>query len=333
MTDMSVWTGRIDDASDGDSRRWHQAVKPWRSGEAPGVALLGFACDAGIARNQGRTGAAAGPFALRRALANFGWHGATSALYDAGDIGCDGDRLEAAQSALAQRVAELLARGNFPLLLGGGHEIAWGSYQGLASHARKSAARIGVINFDAHFDLRPLLPGDRGSSGTPFRQIASHMAVSGQAFRYLVLGIARPANTPALFNVAHELGARWIEDVACQTAALAVHAAMIREFVASVDLVQVSVCLDVLPAAVAPGVSAPAGLGIQPEYLLAALRSVMMATGHGTPGSKLALAEIAELSPVLDPQGVTARLGARIAFELAQTAWRSGQGDTLYMQP
>jgi formiminoglutamase len=324
MTDMSVWTGRTDDAADGDARRWHQVIKPWRPGEPPAVALLGFACDAGIARNHGRAGAAAGPFALRRALANVAWHGGAGELYDAGDVSCEGDRLEAAQSALAQRVAELLGRGNFPLLLGGGHEIAWGSYQGLAAHARKSAARIGVINFDAHFDLRPQLPGDRGSSGTPFRQIASHMAANGQPVCYLCIGIARPANTPALFSVAQQLGVRWIEDVDCQLAALASHADLIREFVASVDLVSVSVCLDVLPAGLAPGVSAPAALGVPPAYLLAALRAVTAATGHGTPGSKLALAEIAELSPGLDPLGVTARLGARVAFELAHT---------LYMRP
>lgn len=325
MSESSVWTGREDEGADGDARRWHQVIRPWQPGSGPGVAIAGFACDAGVARNQGRSGAAAGPIAIRRVLANLAWHGGNQLrLFEAGDIPCDGDQLEVAQRALGARVQALLADGQLPLLLGGGHEIAWGSYQGLAAHCAATAERIGVINFDAHFDLRPWLPGDRGSSGTPFRQIAGHMTAHGHPVRYLCLGIARPANTQALFKTAAEFGVRWIEDLDCQSANLKAHLQIIEEFIASVDRVHLSVCMDAFPAGLAPGVSAPAGLGIPPAYVLAAIRAIGRFAGPGATNNKLGLAEIAELCPVHDSAGATARLAARIAFEVVHS---------LYMAP
>ena len=325
MSDSSVWTGRVDAGGDDDARRWHQVVRPWQPGSGPGIAIAGFACDAGVVRNHGRPGAAAGPIAIRRVLANLAWHGgAQPALFDAGDVLCHGDQLESAQQALAEKVRALLADGQLPLLLGGGHEIAWGSYQGLAAHCATGKERIGVINFDAHFDLRPLLSGDRGTSGTPFRQIAGHMTAAGQPVSYLCIGVARPANTRALFKTATELGVRWIEDLDCQSENFEAHLPIFEEFIASVDRIQLSVCLDAFPAGLAPGVSAPAGLGIPPAYVLAAIRAIGRIAGPGSTNNKLGLAEIAELCPLHDPAGATARLAARIAFELAHS---------LYMAP
>jgi formiminoglutamase len=244
-------------------------------------------------------------------------------LSDAGDVLCQGDQLEAAQQAFAEKVRALLADGQAPLLLGGGHEIAWGSYQGLAAHCAAGRERIGVINFDAHFDLRPLLPGGRGSSGTPFRQIAGHMAAQGHRVSYLCLGIARPANTPALFQTATQLGVRWIEDLDCQMTNIAAHLAIIDEFMAAVDRIQLTVCLDAFPAGLAPGVSAPAGLGISPAYVLAVIRAIGAIARRGPAQTKLAVAEIAELCPVHDPTGATARLAARVGFELAHSLYTS----------
>ena len=79
-SDISNWSGRID-AADGDrGRRWHQVVRPVATADRPGVALLGFASDAGVIRNQGRPGAAEGPRTLCHALANLAWHGGLEAL-------------------------------------------------------------------------------------------------------------------------------------------------------------------------------------------------------------------------------------------------------------
>ena len=65
------WTGR-DDGPGSEHARWHSVIRPWSPGEpAAGAAvLLGFASDEGVRRNGGRIGAAAGPSALRAALAS-----------------------------------------------------------------------------------------------------------------------------------------------------------------------------------------------------------------------------------------------------------------------
>lgn len=309
------WRGRID-AGDGDSgRRWHQVVQPLTAESPPGTALLGFACDEGVSRNQGRTGASEGPRALRRALAPLAWHGAAGgALYDAGDIACvDGD-LEGAQRALGGRVATLLATGHFPMLLGGGHEIAWGSFQGAAAALEDSGrlSRYGIINFDAHFDLRQGPP----SSGTPFFQIYQSLNSKDRAFRYLCLGISRASNTPALFHIAQQCGARWLSDEALTWAGWEPARRAVDAFIDELDALQLSVCLDAFPAAAAPGVSAPAGRGLAPDLGLALLAHVLARAGHGTAKSKVVLAEVAELAPRLDPDGRTARLAARVVHDI-----------------
>ena len=77
----------------------------------------------------------------------------------------------------------LLRAGHRVIGLGGGHEIAWASYQGIAAGALQDdqrLARLGIVNFDAHFDLRQPEQAGRGSSGTPFLQIAA-VARGGRA--------------------------------------------------------------------------------------------------------------------------------------------------------
>ena len=311
------WVGRIDAADGERGRRWHQVVRPVASADRPGVALLGFASDAGVRRNHGRPGASEGPQALRRMLANLAWHGGDSAwLYDAGDVACPGDALEDAQSAYAARLAALLRAGHFPLGLGGGHEIAWATYQGIeqafAGDARLE--RLGIVNFDAHLDLRrPETPG-RGTSGTPFLQIAEARTARGLGFRYLCLGASEAANTPALFDRARDLGVTVVSDL---EAALPGAQQVLRAFIADSSAVYLTFCLDVLPPAVAPGVSAPAGLGVALHRAVALLGEALAACGHGRPGSRLVAADIAELNPRLDPDGRTARTAARLAYELA----------------
>ena len=170
--DMSVWQGRVDDLEGLLGRRWHQLMRPRTSATpAATTVLLGFACDAGVERNQARVGAAEGPRAIRHALRNMPLHECTQ-LADAGDVVCSGDALETAQQALGAAVTGELDARRFPLVLGGGHEMAWGSFCGLAGHLAKASSqpRIGVVNFDAHFDLRR---DTRGTSGTPFLQIAA----------------------------------------------------------------------------------------------------------------------------------------------------------------
>jgi formiminoglutamase len=311
------WTGRVDAADGERGRRWHQVVRPSQQSDRPGIALLGFASDAGVSRNHGRLGASEGPQALRRALANLAWHGNDDArLYDAGDVSCAGDALEEAQSAYADRLAGLLRDGHFVIGMGGGHEIAWAAHTGLerASAADPRFERLGVLNFDAHLDLRRPESAGRGTSGTPFLQIAEARAARGLDFRYLCVGASEAANTPALFDRARTLGVTIVTDLEAAQPEISLQ---LQRFIEASSAVYLTFCLDVLPPAVAPGVSAPAGLGVALHRVVTLLKDALAACGHGRPGSKLLLADIAELNPRFDPDGRTARTAARLVYELA----------------
>jgi formiminoglutamase len=269
-----------------------------------------------VARNHGRPGAAGGPRELRRALSNFAWHGsAQAALLDAGDVTCEGDALEAAQLEYATHLANLLRDGHLGLGLGGGHEIAWAAYQGLAQAYAGSPRleRLGIVNFDAHLDLRMPEVAGQGTSGTPFLQIAEARAAAGLPFRYLCIGASETSNTPALLRRAASLGA----DVVYDTEAVGRDAdGQVRRFVEESSAIYLTFCLDVLPPAAAPGVSAPSTLGLPPHRAVELLRSVLAACGHG-PRGKLAIADVAELNPRHDQGGRTARVAARILYEIA----------------
>lgn len=302
--DMSVWTGRVDAADGPDALRWHQMVKPLARGAEPGVVLVGFACDEGVRRNGGRVGAKGGPRAIRGALANLAWH-QSRPVYDAGDVVCEGEDMEGAQVRLAEVVAEAIRAGHRPLVLGGGHETAWGTFQGIV--AAKPDANLGVINIDAHLDLRADEPGN---SGTPFYQMAKWCAANNRRFRYLCLGVAEPANTKALFDRAESLKVEWFRDYDLSLTSLKLIQMQVAEFVDSVDHVHLSLDLDVLPASVMPAVSAPAACGVP-------LESVEPLAGRTLAVGKVLATDLVEFNPAFDPDGRGARVAARLAWIVA----------------
>ncbi|MGO1523514.1 MAG: formimidoylglutamase [Nesterenkonia sp.] len=331
----SPWTGRHD--GDGaEHARWHEVVKTpaQQGGDDDGaaaggqqVSLLGFSTDEGVRRNGGRVGAAAGPAALRGALAPLALHGPLASgevrITDCGDVVTDGEDLEAGQAAAAQAVtAALDADGTrLSVVLGGGHETAWSSYRGLmaSQHMRADAdgrpPRWGVLNLDAHFDLRA---EDRPTSGTPFMQMAQAEETAGrEALNYAAVGIAEPSNTGALFARARSLGVRWMTDVDCAEAGAAGIRRFVEEFAADLDVLYLTIDLDLLPADVAPGVSAPAGMGVSTPLVAAAVRA---AAGTG----KLRLLDVVELNPSLDQGGRTAKTAARLVDEAVRTLFDGG---------
>lgn len=304
---MALWQGRTD--PEPNSKRWHQRIQPLTEKATPGCALLGFASDAGVARNQGRIGAAKGPVAIRRALAPQAWH-RHSPAYDAGDVACKGDALERAQQQLGERVATLLDDGHFPLVLGGGHEIAFGSWQGLARHLEKQddkAPRVGIINLDAHFDLRD--PQHICSSGTPFSQIAEQCEQRDWPFRYACLGVSRASNTQALFERARELRVLIREDREFASTTTETLLQDVERFMVRCDHLYLTIDLDVLPACEAPGVSAPAARGVSLTLLEPLIEAI-----HDS--GKLRLADMAELNPDHDIDNRTAKVAARLVHLL-----------------
>lgn len=309
----AVWRARDDSAERGDTRRLAHLIAPSNQAVQPGEpALLGFACDAGVLRNQGRPGAAGGPFAIRRMMAGLPAHG-MSVLHDAGDVLCEDGDLEDAQGRYAYEVARLLDTGARVLALGGGHEIAWGSFMGLRRwlDLRNDTGPVLVLNLDAHFDLRT---GRPASSGTPFDQIAIHCAERGLPLQYACLGVSRLANTAALYARAEEIGAFWTEDVDMRDSDLDARLADVDRLLADAAHVYLTVDLDVLPASVMPGVSAPAAYGV-PLSVIERIAMRVAASG------KLRLADLAEANPEFDVDNHGARVAARLAWRILD-GWR-----------
>jgi formiminoglutamase len=305
------WTGRFD--GDGDAhRRWWQAVAPYAAAAGGATApdkaarpavILGFCSDEGVRRNKGRTGAAQAPAAIREALGPLAFHLRRSVL-DAGDVAVTDRGLEAGQARAGAAVAALLDAGNLTVLLGGGHETAFASYLGVAgSEAVRGGKRLGVLNLDAHFDLRDEAAP---SSGTPFLQMARAEAAAGRELKYAVVGISEPNNTRALFDTAHRLGVEYLLDEDCTADAVQ---SFVADFLADIDVLYLTIDLDVLPASVAPGVSAPAAFGV-PLPVISAVCRQAAASG------KLLHADVAELNPALDLDNRTARLAARLVNTL-----------------
>ncbi|AFU97976.1 formimidoylglutamase [Simiduia agarivorans] len=315
--DPALWNGRIDDEEALPALRWHQQTQCISLASLPPVThqlvQLGFACDAGVMRNKGRPGAVAGPDALRGALCNLACD--QTLLFDAGTIACEGDQLEPAQASLASAVARLRAAGAAPVVFGGGHEIAWGSFQGLMPELNQYP-HIGIVNFDAHLDLRR--PEPAGSSGTPFRQIAEWCQQHQHPFHYLVVGANQSANTDALWQFASAQGVQWLDDISAETAPATECYAVLDRFLAGVDALYITVCMDVFNAAFAPGVSAPAAMGLSPGRFFHLFKHLLkLAHRHQKP---VLLLDIAELNPHYDRDHQTAKLAARIVWEY-QT-WR-----------
>ncbi|MCX7206892.1 MAG: formimidoylglutamase [Proteobacteria bacterium] len=303
---MTVWTGRIDAAEGDAARRWHQVVQPLATNQPAGIALLGFACDEGVRRNQGRVGAVAGPVTLRKALANLAYH-PTLPLYDAGDVICEDGDLDAAHQRLAAAVSQNIQAGHLSLVLGGGHETAFGHWLGIANaHPNQ---RIGIVNFDAHFDLREAAGA---TSGTPFAQIAAACAKRGQSFQYLCMGVAETANTEALFNKARQLQASWRLDIEMTPWQLTATEAQLQVFIDQVDVVYLTIDLDVLPAAQMPAVSAPAGFGVEIS-VIEHLSRLLAASG------KLVAADLVEFNPLFDTDSHGAKAAARLAWSICRS--------------
>lgn len=271
--------------------------------EKKAIALIGFCCDAGVVRNQGRPGAKAGPDIIRKHLAKLAWHFGNKAIYDLGNVECYDDELEEAQSQLANVVEFALKHNMLPIVLGGGHETAWGHYQGLRKVYSKE--NINIVNFDAHFDLRDLLPGKKGSSGTPFWQIAKECEAQQQAFNYTVLGLQESVNPISLMEKAKMLGVQYY--LADAIDKLIENDSLLLP--KPTEGIYLTFCLDVMSQSVAPGVSAPQANGLFPMQALALLKMIL--EQH-----KLLTFDIVEYAPNQDDDFKTARLASRIIYEI-----------------
>lgn len=317
---MDIWSGRVDDEEDYESFRWHQWVKPIDlnaednepfDGEIA-FGILGFESDQGIELNKGRFGAANGPSAIRKELTKLPCQFSEEVkIFDCGNVTSRFTNLESAQEELSLAVEKMLDLNLFPIVLGGGHETAFGHYKGLSLFTEKHNLKSpGILNFDAHFDLRPYKEGT-GTSGTMFRQIADYNKEKGEDYNYFVLGIQKHSNTQALFRTADELGVNYVlaKDVINGDYLEITHE--LDKFLAKQESIYVTICMDCFSSSFAPGVSAPQPLGLDPEKVILFLKHVFET------GKPMAF-DIAEVSPRFDHDSVTANLASILIFTVVR---------------
>ncbi|MDU1414295.1 MAG: formimidoylglutamase [Clostridium sp.] len=315
----TTWNGRIDSETNYDAFRWHQWIKPLDlrndldAVNTFSFAFLGFCCDEGVRQNKGRTGAMNGPLAIRKELSKLPCtFNQSVTLFDAGDIIVENISLSEGQDLLKKAVHKLLSLNIFPIILGGGHETAFGNYGGVLSFCQEkiSNPKIGIINFDAHFDLRPY--NIYGTSGTMFRQISDICKNNDLDFSYFCMGIQEHSNTVELFKTANNLGVKY---------ALARNMVnsdgwqLLREvnaFIKKQDYIYITICSDVFSASFAPGVSAPQTLGLNPEMVITLLKQILKS-------NKVISFDICEVAPRYDKDNITSNLASVLIFAFINT--------------
>ena len=199
----------------------------------------------------------------------------------------------------------------FPIILGGGHEIALSFYNGITESISKNKKKIpGIINFDAHFDLRPYHNG--GNSGTMFLQIADQNKKKNINFSYFCIGIQKYGNTVSLFKKADDLGVKYLLAKDIDNANLSDIYEKISGYLKQHDHIYLTLCTDVFSAAYAPGVSAPQPFGLLPEIGLKMIK-------HIVKSGKVIGFDVAEVSPRFDEDNRTAKLAAIIIFAIINT--------------
>lgn len=265
------------------------------------VALLGLPDDTGVKLNFGRVGAAAGPAAFRAALAGFGTNfdarGERSLklpLFDAGDIDVvPGGEAELAETHARVEAAarELHELGLVVVAVGGGHDLSLPTITALSKHL---GAALGGINLDAHLDVR-----ERVGSGMPFRRLIEGGYLESR--RFIELGLNRFANEQGDWQ--------WLK---AQGADMVLVDDVLRDGVRAGERLEralaggsgfLSIDLDGIDGAFAPGVSAKNPLGLRVEHA-----AELAETAGRRP--EIQHFDLMELCPPHDVDGRTARVAA-----------------------
>ncbi len=278
-------------------------MRPFAGGQAAAqgtggraVCLLGIPDDTGVAMNKGRVGAKGGPGAFRAALTGYGLaqpvlsRRAMPAVFDAGDI-VPGATLDETHARATEASRAITLAGLLPVAIGGGHDLTFafvrGVIEGLQAGTPNHAAppRAGLY-VDAHLDVRA-----EAGSGMPFRALVERCGV-----RSLVcIGMEPLVNSAehAAWFAAH--GGR---AVSVREARAADPATLVPR-----ESCFVSIDLDGLDAAHAPGVSATNPCGLDPQTVA----GIALAAGRSPHAGCF---DICELNPAFDMDGRTARLAA-----------------------
>ncbi|MEM3684252.1 MAG: agmatinase [Conexivisphaerales archaeon] len=200
--------------------------------------------------------------------------------------------------AVSKVVQELLQSGRVPAIAGGEHSLTLGSFSQMPDDCT-------LLIFDAHFDLRDELYGWRLSHGTFLRRLSEKIGFD----RFIHVG-ARAASREE-WQIAKKSGLKML------TSKQLNEGADIAKLLDDVKRLYISVDLDVMDPAYAPGVGTPEPGGISSERLLSMLRKLK--------GKDIAGFDIVELDPPFDHAGITSIAAASVFSTLSSLVSLSAQ--------
>ena len=206
---------------------------------------------------------------------------------------------------IRQRVAQVAERGIVPVVLGGDHSITWPAATAVADvHGH---GNVGIVHFDAHADTADIIEGNLASHGTPMRRLIESGAVPGTHFVQVGLrGYWPPQDT---FEWMLEQGMTWhtMQEI-WDRGFKAVMDDAVAEALAAASKLYVSVDIDVLDPAFAPGTGTPEPGGIPSADLLRMVRR--LCHDHDVAG-----VDVVEVSPPYDVSDLTVNAAHRVVFE------------------
>jgi len=271
------------------------------------VALLGIPFDAGTSY---RPGARFGPQAIRQASRHLRtqYHPAydtepfrTQQVADAGDVACNPYNIAEAVAHIQATASDLLAHVGGLVSLGGDHTIALPLLRAVHQHV----GPVALVHFDAHLDTWDTYFGAPYTHGTPFRRAAEEGLFVDTASMHV--GIRGPLYSREDLHRDAALGFKVVHCDEFATASLASIVERIRARVGEHPL-YLSIDIDVLDPAHAPGTGTPEVAGLTTRELLQVLR--------GLAGLPLVAADVVEVCPAYDHAEITALAAATIAYEV-----------------
>ena len=288
-----LWNGKIDSFEEDDLKLWQVVKDISEVQEKGGVCFVGYDTEDGILRDEGVVGAAEGADAIRKGLSEL--PGIKNLrIYDYGNL--EKKTLEEAQEEYSEKIADIYSKGLFPIGLGGGHDIVYGAYKGI----RKAFPdkKIGIISFDAHLDIKSY--DERMTSETSFKKILDE----DKNVEYAITGFQRLENSRSLIRNADEKGVLVLEEEYPEEFTIS----SLKSFVKKMDIVYVTICMDVFDGAAAPGVSFPTVLGMDSKKGKRILRALMET-------KKVVCLDFAEINPRYDVANRTSRLAGYMIYE------------------
>jgi len=277
------------------------------------IAVVGIPFDAGASY---RPGARFGPSHIRESSrllrpynqAQDASPFALAQVVDAGDIAVNPFNIELAVDQIELGVDELLNDGIRLVTLGGDHTIAYPILKAL----HKKHGPITVIHFDAHLDTWDTYFGAPLTHGTPFRRASEEGLIDLESC--LHVGIRGPLYADTDLTDDKKLGFEAVTSIDMDK--LGVEGVIARMLVRVGNRpVYVSIDVDVLDPAFAPGTGTPEMGGLSSREMLALLRSLENVNLIG--------ADIVEVSPQYDNAQITGIAAAHMAYELITLMARS----------